>query len=190
MIGGVILASYGFYGGTIGNLLNAWAEAGFFDYLLPFLLLFAVIFGILSSTQIFKDNRMVDGIIAFAVALMALQFDFVPVFFSQLFPRVGIALSIILTLLILAGFFIDPRRGAIMYGLLGVGVVTAIVVFVNTSNAVGWEQGYWWSDNWPLIAGVVFILIAVALIIGGTQKPHDYGAYQLGPFRVPGPGKP
>ena len=60
------------------------------------MLIFALVFGILIKTQIFKDNKAVNGIIALAVAFMALQFDFVPTFFAQIFPRLGIGLAIIL----------------------------------------------------------------------------------------------
>ena len=95
----VMLASHGFfgggyYGGSIGNVLAYWEQAGFFSYVLPFLLIFALVYGILTRTQIFKDNRAVNGILALTVGLLALQFDFVPVFFSEIFPRLGVALAL------------------------------------------------------------------------------------------------
>lgn len=80
----IILAS-GFPTGVLGDMLSKWEAAGFFSYLLPFLLLFSLVFGILTRVQIFKDNKMINGFIALAVALMALQFDFVPAFHSSSF---------------------------------------------------------------------------------------------------------
>ncbi|MEK6827230.1 MAG: hypothetical protein AABX99_01980 [Nanoarchaeota archaeon] len=87
-----------FPSGVLGDLLAKWEQAGFFSYLLPFLLIFALIFGILLKLNIFKDNKMVNGIIALSVSLMSLQFGFVPDFFSQIFPRVGVGLAIILAI--------------------------------------------------------------------------------------------
>ena len=57
MINGVIiLASYGsFGGGTIGNLFAQWEAAGIFAYALPFLLIFAIVFAILSFVKVFKE---------------------------------------------------------------------------------------------------------------------------------------
>ena len=42
------LAWYGSYGGgVVGDMFSRWEQAGFFSYILPFLLIFALIFGIL-----------------------------------------------------------------------------------------------------------------------------------------------
>src|SRR3989344_3665538 len=92
------------YGGDIGNLLDQLAQTGFFSYILPFLLIFALVFGLLSRTRIFED-KSINGIISLVVALMALQFNFVSVFFAEIFPRLGIGLAVILVLLIIISFF-------------------------------------------------------------------------------------
>ncbi|MHA1988971.1 MAG: hypothetical protein ACW98D_20315, partial [Promethearchaeota archaeon] len=110
----MFLASYGYFqGGALGNLLNVWEQAGIFSYAIPFLLIFALVFGILSRMNIFKKsnnepNTMISAIIALAIALMALQFPFVPMFFAELFPALGIGLAIILVVLVISGLFIDP----------------------------------------------------------------------------------
>jgi len=95
------LQTSGYYGGTFGGVLSYMEQAGFFAYILPFLLIFALVFGILTKTQIFKNNKAINGIIALVVGLLSLQFDFVPIFFSEIFPRMGVGLAIILALLIL-----------------------------------------------------------------------------------------
>ena len=46
MINGVFLQSFGFFGGGFGNLLSQLEQLGFFSYVLPFLLIFALVFGI------------------------------------------------------------------------------------------------------------------------------------------------
>lgn len=166
----LVLASYSYsnYQGTIGEMLRAWEDAGFFAYLLPFLLIFAIVFAMLSRIEAFRDNKGISGVIALVVGLMALQFDFVPVFFSQIFPRLGVGLAIILCLLIFVGIFSDPEKGYFTWIFVGIGAIVFVVVLVQTAGAVGWSSGYWWSDNWPMVAGAVFILILVAVIIGGS----------------------
>jgi hypothetical protein len=159
--------------GFLGELITKWEQAGFFSYLLPFLLLFALVFGILTRTQIFKDNKMVNGIIALAVALMALQFDFVPTFFSQIFPRVGVGLAIILGILIIAGLFIDPKNTTINYVLLGIGVIIIGLIVIQSAGALGWSSGEWWSQNWQMVIGAIFLLILVGVIIGSGGGPKN-----------------
>src|SRR3989344_2867821 len=99
------LASGSFFGGGFGEILAKWQEIGVFSYILPLLLIFALIFGILTKMSLLGDNKAVNAIIALAVGLMSLQFDFVPRFFSEIFPRLGIGLAILLVLLILTGLF-------------------------------------------------------------------------------------
>ena len=52
---------------TIADLLRGWESAGIFDFLLPFLLIFAVVFGILSTIQIFGKHKGVNVIIAVTI---------------------------------------------------------------------------------------------------------------------------
>jgi len=88
MVGEFVFAAIGpYYGGSIQSILQQWEQIGVFAYLLPFLMIFALIFVILNSIKIFKDNRGVNAVIAIAVGLMALQFQFVP--FQQLHKSAG-----------------------------------------------------------------------------------------------------
>jgi hypothetical protein len=174
----MMLQTAGLFGsGVIGDLLSKWEEMGFFSYVLPFMLIFALVFGILVRVKIFKENKMVNGIIALAVALMALQFNFVPLFFSQIFPRVGVALSIILGIMIVIGLFMDPDSKAVNYFLLGVGVLIVGLILIQSAGALGWASGQWWEENWQMVVGGVFILIIVALIIGGSKHAADKSTY-------------
>ena len=170
MVEEVVLASYGYYpGGGIGEMLAMWEQYGFFSYLLPFLLIFALVFGILSRMKLFGENNAISGIIALAVGLMALQFEFVSVFFAEIFPRMGVGLAIFLVVLILAGLFIDPHKAIFRWVLVGIGLIIAIVVLSKTAGAVNWYSGYWWQENWPLVAGAIVIIALIGTIIGSAS---------------------
>ena len=173
MLGEIFLASYSYFeSGGIGDFLNEMNNAGFFSYVLPFLLIFALIFGILTRIKIFNEHKAINGVIAFVVGLMALQFDFVPLFFAEIFPRLGIGLAIILLILIFVGIFADPDSNAVMYAMMAVGVIIAVVVLINTAGSLGWSSGYWWHDNWKTVAVVVGILAALGIIVG-SSNPSD-----------------
>ena len=66
--------------------------------------------------------------------------------------------------------FADPDSGAVMWTMLSVGAIIVIVILIQTAGAVGWNAGYWWYDNWPIVAGAVFILIVLGVIIGSANK--------------------
>ncbi|RLG14535.1 hypothetical protein DRN69_04120 [Candidatus Pacearchaeota archaeon] len=180
MIKGVVFAS-AFLGGTFTDILSSWEELGVFNYLLPFLLIFSLIFGILTKIRLFKDNKAINAIIALSVALMSLQFSRVTEFFSEIVPRMGIALLIILAILILLGIFIDPKNNVINYVLLGIGVVIILVVLVQTAGSLGWQSGQWWSDNWPMLLGIIALFVLIIIVIsasgGGGKEGREPPAY-------------
>lgn len=173
----------GFYGGSFSELLAYMEQAGFFAYILPFLLIFALVFGILTKTKIFKNNKAINAIIALAIGLLALQFNFVPLFFSEIFPRLGIGLAIILALLILVGLFAPSKPDAWTNWIFFIAAaVVFVVVIVQTFGWLGWGSFSLWTYNWPQI-------IMVALVLGGiiwvlVQKPKEAKKMEL---KFPGP---
>jgi hypothetical protein len=168
----------GYYGGGFSELLAYMEQAGFFAYVLPFLLIFALVFGILTRTQIFKKNKAVNAIISLVVGLLALQFNFVPLFFSEIFPRLGIGLAIILALLILVGLFMPSEKQAWTNWLLLIaGFVVFVVVLVRTFGWLGWGGFSLWYYNWPQIIFVALIIGAIIWVL--VQKPKDARKVQL-----------
>jgi len=174
----------GFYGGTVGNLLSYWEQAGVFSYVLPFLLIFAIVFGILMKIGVFGDNKGLNTVIALVIGLLSLQFELVPIFFSEIFPRVGVALSILLVLIILLGLFFDSRKNQVInYFLLAVVVILFIAVLIKTSGYLGWYSGYWWYAHWPEIIGVIALIVIFGAVIGSVsgKKPKMPLELSLGP---------
>lgn len=184
MNAGIILASYGsFGGGALGDLFAQWEAAGIFTYALPFLLIFALVFGLLTKLNIFSSknssggvdsNKGVNVMIALAVAFMSLQFNMVSIFFSEIFPRFGVALSIILVILILGGLFMPTNKESNWFM-----VALAIIVFIiigtviyNSLSVFGWGVGgpglsYFWNRYGALI---IFAVIIIAIIAMTTAK--------------------
>lgn len=168
MIEGVLISAWsGFYGGTAGRILQNLQDAGVFSYVLPFLMIFALISAILIRMQLFKENRGITTIIALAVALMSLQFEFVPRFFSEVFPRLGVGLAIILVVLILIGMFMDPGNKGLMITLMFVGVAIAIVVLYNSADAMGYGTfGSFVTENIEgILTTLAFLAVFVIIIV-------------------------
>ena len=172
----------GFFGGDIGNLLATWEQAGVFSYVLPFLLIFAVVFGILMKIKVFGENRGLNAVIALVVGLLSLQFQLVPVFFSQIFPNLGVGLSIILIMMILLGLFIPyDKQNKMNYFLLAVAAIVFVIVVANSFSNTGY---YGFSDIMYFIyahlTGIVvtlIVLIGIGAVIGaGGPKPQKYKA--------------
>lgn len=163
----------GFNGGSIGALLSKWEQAGFFSYVLPFLLIFSVAFGVLTRAKIFGEaNKGLNAVISIVVGLLALQFDFVSVFFADIFPRLGIGLSVILVMLILLGLFL-PAEPDNKYANWLLFIVAFIVFIFVLGKSFGTFT--WWDNvtNWyyysPEIVTIVIVVVVVGAVIGSVQ---------------------
>ena len=170
------LQFHGFSGGGFRNVLMELEQLGFFDYVLPFLIIFALVFGILTKMNLFGDqnNKTINAIIALAVGLMALQFGFVSAFFSELFPRLGIGLAIILSILVVVGMFMDYDEGWGRWMMFGIGAVIVIVVLAQTAEAGSWwYSGWWWSDNIGTILVLAAFVAIIGIIVGASGKDDD-----------------
>jgi hypothetical protein len=166
---------------TITDLLNYLNNQGVFSYVIPFLLIFAVIFAILEKSKILGDNKTIQAIVATSIGLLALQFDHVPRFFGVIFPRFGIGLSIFLVLLIMLGFFYSGElsKGKVAW----IGWVVGIgVVLWSLSSYDEWfgDFGGWFSDY---IYAIIILGAIVAVIIitsksgkGSSPKPASGGS--------------
>jgi len=149
---------------TIASVLNYWNGIGVFSYVLPFLLVFAVVYAILKKTQILGDtgNNAIYTIVAAAVGLLALQYDMVPLFFANIFPKFGVMLAILLAALILMGMtnptVVGTSNWVKWVGVIGGGFV--VLWALNDFMFYGGFAGgfYFWNEYiWSIL-----VLAAVA----------------------------
>jgi len=157
-------------GFNFGDFLNNLETFGFFAYVLPFLLIFALVYAILAQIKMFQDNRGASVILALAVGLLSLQLGFVSTFFQTIFPRFGVALSIVLVAMILAGAFLSnvTGKGKDAYPWIFFGLGGLIFLFVLFSSLSDWSfySGGNWRWWWDQYAGlIIFILLLVGVIV-------------------------
>ena len=165
----------------IQDILVQWQNAGVFDYVLPFLLIFTIIFGILEATNIVGKNKGVHVIIALVVGLMALRLGFVQAFFTEIFPRLGVGLAVILALLIMTGLFINKGEAKYwMYGIAAIGVIIWIIVLVGSFNTVGWfgTSGSFFGDYAGLIIGAVLLIGVIIAVVASKSEGGSGGEFQ------------
>ena len=170
----VMLASYSFYDGSVfGNMLQQWEQAGFFSYLLPFLLIFTLVNGILTQINLFGKNKGVNMIISLAVGFMALQVPFVSQLFAEIFPRLAVGLVILLVIVILVGMFIPDNDNGMKMILFSISAIIMIVVLVNTSDAMGLPINQTISENFGMFLGGLILIILFAIASGAGEKKSD-----------------
>jgi hypothetical protein len=160
---------------TVGSVLAFWEGIGVFYFVIPFLLVFAIVFALLEKIQIFKGNngngstKAIHTIIAVAIGLLAIQFPMVPLFFMNIFPKLGVFLAVVLTIMILLGFtgvtVGSQGNGWVKY----IGVAAAALVVLWALGDFAWFGGlgsfsfyafiysdYFWSL--VILGGVGFLI--------------------------------
>jgi len=173
------LVSYGIFEGGFDNLLNQWESLGVFSFLLPFLLIFSLVFGILSRLTLFgKESKKINAVVSLAVGLIALQTGLVSSFFTNIFPRLGVALAGILVFVILLGLFGDANnRGllnTLMWGSFGVGVL--IVLQSTEMFGGGLNNIFALIPTWLIPLIVLIVLIAIITHQKNPDKPDIISA--------------
>lgn len=167
----------GFYGGDFGTLLLQWEQMGVFSFILPFLLIFSLIYGVLSKMNLFGDptNKSINAIISLSVALMSLQFGVVSVFFSNILPLLGVALGGVLVFLILIGLFGNPNSTTLSNTMMwGSFAVAGLIVVLSLDIFGPSGRGFYLLNlipyNWiPWIA----IVALVAVIVSSAKSPSE-----------------
>jgi len=157
---------------TIVDVLQQWQYLGIFDYALPFLLIFAFVFALLSKIKAFEGSefRGVRIVIALAVALLSLQFNLVSNFFAVLMPRLGIGLGVLLAIMILLGLFFDLERIGPSNIFMYIGAAIALVVVLSSFSSYDWWLSSFWRDNISAIISFIIIAVFFGIVAGSGEK--------------------
>jgi len=176
---------------SLADVLYQWEGYGVFDLLLPFLLIFAVIFGVLSTTAVLGKNKGILMIISLVIALMSLRLEFVTLFFTGLFPRFAMGLIVLLIGLIMVGLFIPQEKRALKgwYTFFGiVGVIIALVAVLQTFSSFDYFGSEWWQEYTTVfISAIAIVAVLIGIVLGVNptkdKDPDRFKPYVLGPLR-------
>ncbi|MDP1696100.1 MAG: hypothetical protein Q8L29_04255 [archaeon] len=163
---------------SIDSILWQLESIGVFNYLLPFLLIFALTYGILSVSGIAGKQKGIHAIIAIVIGLMAIRLGFTQDFFSIIFPKLGIGLAVLLTLMILIGMFVSTESQKVWGIILSVvGVVIAIIIITQSFDNLGYLGfgGGWENYVGYIIGAVLLIGVIIAVILGGQSSSSSSG---------------
>ena len=179
---------------TLSNALGFLKDFGFFDVILPFLLVFAVIFGILEKTKIFGTEKIgdaeypkknIDAIIAFVIALLVVAATKVVDAMQLALPKVALLVVVVLSFLLLIGIFMKPEGvyesldgfwKALLMVLMFIAVILIFLSAIPANDDESWlEYSYnYVIDYWTgALFGSIILFILVIWAVWWITKTGE-----------------
>jgi hypothetical protein len=178
----------GGFGGTMQNLFYQLQNWGVFDVLVPFILIFTLLFAVLDKVQVFKVKKY-NVVIAMMISLIVIvphvtgiysdSFDLVNIINSAL-PQVALILIAVVLFMVMVGMLWKGEQGE-TFGIKGVAVpiaATLILLFIFGSAAYPQYKPSWlaWLGD-PSLQMLVIIILIFGLIVyfvtGGKEETAE-----------------
>jgi len=156
------------------RILDSW---GLTDVMLPFLLIFVVIFALLAKTKVLgEDKKKYNLVVALVIGLLVViphvldaypeGADVVEIMNTAL-PQVSIIAVAVIMLLILIGLFGGESKwmGSSLSGWIA--IVSFIIILIIFGGAAGWWGNWSWFDDFfgvETVAIIVMILVFAIIV--------------------------
>lgn len=154
------------------------------NIILPFVLIFAVVFAILQKSQILgKDKKRIDALVALVIGLMVVSFGYATGVIVSLMPFLAVSVVIILIFMIIYGMTFKEDEGFKMSNglkttvgiLAGIGLIIAVLVATGSWNYVLGLLGFvaYTDEGSSIFTTILFLLIiagAVYAVLAGSKS--------------------
>ena len=112
------------------HVIDLLVEFGFFAVLLPWLLIFAIFFGVLQKTGILGDKKNINAIVALAAAFFVVAATPIVDALNNLIPAAAYLIVAALLILMVLGFFVENVGSGMVskwYTKLGLAILIIII---------------------------------------------------------------
>jgi len=163
--------------GYFGNAIQFLEQLGVADIILPFILIFTVLFAVLQRVPIFGANaKRYNIIFALVVSLLALiphvtqpgtSYDIIPVINNSL-PQIALVVVALLMVMMMTGLigFEEGEEPWKAWGKYFVYIAAVIVIYIFGASAGLWQNiGFFNYFNDPNLLSVVVILLVFGIVI-------------------------
>ena len=171
------------------GVVDFMAEIGVYDVILPFLLVFTIIFAILEKTKVLGVGKLKDGkevtkknlnsMVALVVSFLVIASTQLVAIISEVMANVVLLLILGICFLMLVGIFFGDKEFTFenfsgwtkfLMIFMFIGVVTIFL------NALGWLEAIfglfiYWDTEWA--SPIIFLLIILGFVYFITKEPSS-----------------
>lgn len=158
--------------------MNLFASEIFTQGILPFLLVFVLVFAILQKSKILgEDKKQIDFLVALAIALILIGMPQPRSYIVDMVPWLAVALVVLLVFFLIYGFAAgsDKDKGFVIPNWLKTTILVLAIIFVVVLVLYitgAWDKVYDWFTEGDAGGNIlVLIVVGVALWIAlGVKK--------------------
>jgi len=148
-----------------------FSEPIFIEYILPFLLVFTLVFAILDKTKLLGEGkRQINAIVSLVIGLILIGFPYAQGVIVKLIPFLAVSLVVLFIFMLMFGFISGKKEGDVLNK--GLKIALSIILGLAVIVAVLWATGSW-DYVYNLFvegeySGKIFFNILLLAIIGGA----------------------
>tara|TARA_Y100000034_G_scaffold94740_1_gene114874 strand:- start:1494 stop:1997 length:504 start_codon:yes stop_codon:yes gene_type:complete len=143
----------------------------FTDYILPFVLVFTLIFAILQKTQLLGEGKkQINAILGLIIGVILLAFPFARDIIVKLMPFLAISAVVLFVFMLIYGFMMGKQDGDVLHK--GVKIALGIIFALALVTALLFISGYW-DPIYDLMfnratSAQIWINVLLVVVIGGA----------------------
>ncbi len=142
----------------------------FVETILPFLLVFTLVFAILQKSKILGDGkRQIDAIIALVFGLIVLSFGKAVGIIVQMVPFLAVSVVVLLVFMLIWGMVY--KEGAfevhknVQWAVMGIAAIAVVIALLYFSNAWQYIYDFFSNGSSGWVSNVIVIVIAVIAVV-------------------------
>lgn len=171
------------------------ADLGVYDVVLPFLLVFTIVFAILEKTRIFGTLKLegveytkknINALVAFVIAFLVIASTKLVAAINESMANIVMLLLISVCFLMLIGsfyyheekVFLEKGWRSLFMILMFIGVILIFLHAIKTDSGESWLEVFWnflvnnWATNYTASIILLVIVIGAILLITHEKKPE------------------
>ncbi len=181
-------------GSVFSGVIEFFDRLGVYDVVLPFLLIFVIVYSILEKTRVLGTQELdgkqiakknINSMVAFVVAFLVIVSSKMVGYINKALPRITLLLLVLISFLMLIGVFFSEKEEVMLQGgwrtffmiLMFIGVVLIFMGVIETSSGTTWLEWTWDKvvnqyDS-TAVSAIILLIVVVGIMFWVTKEPGE-----------------
>lgn len=173
------------------GIIEFFTEIGLYDVVLPFLLVFTIVFAILEKTKVFGTEKIegkeftkknINAMASFVIAFFVIASSRLVEIITEVSSQAVLLLLLSVLFLLLVGSFFKEGAGVFLEG--GWRILFMVIMFVGIVliflNSLGWLDKVWdfigRGQGGNAVGSIILIVIIIFFMIYVVKEPKSFSS--------------